>query len=89
MFPVFFNRLNGKAYRQSGNKLTFEGEKAEIINNIPRFVDSSSYASLFGEQWKEYKKTQFDSYTVSPTSESRLNCCLGEELKNNLTGKLI
>ena len=89
MFPLFFNRRNGKAYQQSGDKLTCNREVAEIINGIPRFVDSGSYASLFGDQWKAYKKTQLDSYTGSPTSESRLNRCLGDELKDNLAGKVV
>ena len=89
MFPAFYNREIGKFYERSDDRL-FAGDKtAEITNGIPRFVDSGSYASLFGDQWKEYKKTQLDSYTGSPTSESRLDRCLGDGLKDNLAGKVI
>jgi ubiquinone/menaquinone biosynthesis C-methylase UbiE len=89
MFPVFYNRKNNQPFTKAGNKYISEGTTAEIINDIPRFVDSGSYASLFGDQWKEYKKTQLDSYTGLPISENRLNRCLGDNLKDNLNGKLV
>lgn len=89
MFPDFFNRKSGRFYKRNGNQYICEGATAEVINDIPRFVDSGSYASLFGDQWKEYKKTQLDSYSGSPITESRLDRCLGTELKNNLAGKLV
>ncbi|MBK9484344.1 MAG: hypothetical protein IPO01_03770 [Chitinophagaceae bacterium] len=89
MFPEFFNRKNNQAFKKAANKYISGDAIAEIINDIPRFVDSGSYASLFGDQWKEYKKTQLDSYTGSPTSESRLSRCLGGDLKDNLKGKLV
>ena len=89
MFPSFHNRENNKPYTSVGNKYISDDKIVEIINDIPRFAASGSYASLFGDQWKEYKKTQLDSYTGSPTSESRLNRCLGDELKDNLAGKVV
>lgn len=89
MFPAFYNRKTNQPFKKEGSQYTSEGITAEIINDIPRFVDSGSYASLFGDQWKEYKKTQLDSYTGSPTSESRLDRCLGPDLKNNLEGKVV
>ena len=89
MFPSFHNRENNKPYISIGNKYISDDKTVEIINDIPRFAASGSYASLFGDQWKEYKKTQLDSYTGSPTSESRLNRCLGDELKDNLAGKVV
>ena len=89
MFPAFYNRKYNKPYLKESDKYICEGHVAEIINDIPRFIDSGSYASLFGDQWKEYKKTQLDSYTGSPTSESRLSRCLGDDLKDNLNGKLV
>lgn len=89
MFPEFYNRKNNQPFKKTDNKYISEDAVAEIINDIPRFVDSGSYASLFGDQWKEYKKTQLDSYTGSPTSESRLSRCLGDDLKDNLNGKLV
>lgn len=89
MFPIFYNRKNNQAFTKEGDQYISEGVTAEIINNIPRFVHSGSYASLFGDQWKEYKKTQLDSYTGSPTSESRLDRCLGVGLKDDLAGKVV
>jgi 2-polyprenyl-3-methyl-5-hydroxy-6-metoxy-1,4-benzoquinol methylase len=88
MFPFFYNRNLHKPFFKDGNKYVCEDSTAQIINGIPRFVDSGSYASLFGDQWKQYKKTQLDSYTGSPISESRLDRCLGD-LKNKLAGKLV
>lgn len=58
------------------------------IEAIPRFVSAGSYASLFGEQWKQYKKTQLDSYTGTNITSNRLNRCLGN-LKDNLSDKLV
>jgi 2-polyprenyl-3-methyl-5-hydroxy-6-metoxy-1,4-benzoquinol methylase len=89
MFPTFYNRQNNTPYTKVDDKYISGNKVATIISDIPRFVDSGSYASLFGDQWKEYKKTQLDSYTGSPISESRLDRCLGNELKNNLAGKLV
>ncbi len=89
MFPSFYNRKNYKPYTKVDNKYISDDNTAEIINDIPRFAASGSYASLFGDQWKEYKKTQLDSYTGSPTSESRLDRCMGNGLKDNLGGKIV
>jgi ubiquinone/menaquinone biosynthesis C-methylase UbiE len=89
MFPQFYNRKNNKPFVKVDDEYISGDEKATVINGITRFVDSGSYASLFGDQWKEYKKTQLDSYTGSPISELRLNRCLGDDLKNNLAGKVV
>jgi SAM-dependent methyltransferase len=89
MFPSFYNRKNNKLYTKVGDNYISDNSIAPIIDDIPRFVDSGSYASLFGDQWKQYKKTQLDSYSGSPISETRLNRCLGDNLKNTLTGKLV
>ena len=88
MFPAFYNRKYNKPYSKNGDQYVCENSVAEIISDIPRFVDSGSYASLFGDQWKEYKKTQLDSYTGSPISESRLDRCLGD-MKDKLAGKQV
>jgi len=88
MFPKFYNRSKQKDYQHNGNLYTCDDVNAEIIAGIPRFVPSGSYASLFGDQWKEYKKTQLDSYSGSPITETRLDRCLGE-LKNDLKGKQV
>ena len=88
MFPAFYNRKNHKTYSKKGDKHICEDSIAAIIGGIPRFVTQGSYALLFGDQWKQYKKTQLDSYSGSPISESRLNRCLGD-LKDALIGKLV
>ena len=88
MFPEFYNRKYKKPYSASGDKFICGEKIVEVISGIPRFANDGSYASLFGDQWKQYKKTQLDSYTGSPISEDRLNRCLGD-LKNNLNGKVV
>lgn len=60
-----------------------------IVSGIPRFVDSDNYSAAFGEQWKRYSKTQLDSYTGQPITETRLRRCFGEEVWAGLRGKLI
>jgi 2-polyprenyl-3-methyl-5-hydroxy-6-metoxy-1,4-benzoquinol methylase len=88
MFPEFYNRKNNQAFQKTDNKYINGDTVAEIVNNIPLFVDGGSYASLFGDQWKHYKKTQLDSYSGSPITETRLDRCLGA-LKDNLKDKLL
>ena len=88
MFPEFYNRKYKKPYSASGGKFVCDDKIVEMIAGIPRFASDGSYASLFGDQWKQYKKTQLDSYTGSPITENRLNRCLGD-LKDNLNGKLV
>lgn len=88
MFPAFYNRKNNKPYLKEENKFVCDDEEVEVIAGIPRFAKDGSYASLFGDQWKRYKKTQLDSYSGSPITETRLNRCLGS-LKDNLQGKLV
>ena len=88
MFPSFYNRKLNKLYTAAGDKFICEDKTVNIIGSIPRFVEEGSYASLFGDQWKQYKKTQLDSFSGVPISENRFNLTLGE-LKDNLQGKLV
>ncbi len=88
MFPAFFNRTKGMLYTPDEDQYTCDGYTVPIENGIPRFVKSGSYASLFGDQWKKYRKTQLDSFSGSPISTNRLNRCLGE-FKEDLSGKLV
>ncbi len=88
MFPVFYNRKTNKQYNLQNGQLTCDNITVEQKNNILRFVPSGSYASLFGDQWKVYKKTQLDSYSGVPITETRLNRCLGPELQS-LQGKTV
>ena len=88
MFPLFYNRKYNKPYLQVGEKFICEDKQVNVVEEVPRFASDGSYASLFGDQWKQYKKTQLDSYTGSPITENRLDRCLGD-LKDNLKGKLV
>jgi 2-polyprenyl-3-methyl-5-hydroxy-6-metoxy-1,4-benzoquinol methylase len=87
-FPPFYNRKLNKPYLQQDGKYTCDSIVAEVKAGIPRFAADGSYASLFGDQWKQYKKTQLDSYSGSPITETRLNRCLGD-LKDGLAGKVV
>jgi len=88
MFPKFYNRKNNKYYEFDGEKLVCDNVVVKSENNIFRFVETGKYASLFGDQWKAYKKTQLDSYSGIPITKNRLDRCLGE-LKDDLKGKLV
>jgi len=55
-----------------------------VVNGIPRFVPQDNYASAFGLQWKNFAKTQLDSFNGTKISQERLERCLGfpiEQLK--------
>jgi len=88
MFPKYYNRKYNKYYTNNENDIICDEKIVSYVEGIPRFVDFGSYASLFGDQWKQYKKTQLDSYSGSPISEKRLKRCLGA-LKDNLQGKIV
>lgn len=88
MFPRFYNRKKAKYYGQENNQWICDELTVKTENGIPRFVPDGSYASLFGDQWKRYRKTQLDSFSGSPISENRINRCLGP-LSNELRGKLV
>jgi 2-polyprenyl-3-methyl-5-hydroxy-6-metoxy-1,4-benzoquinol methylase len=88
MFPTFFNRKKIKQYSRVDDHWACDEMEISIENNIPRFAPNGSYASLFGDQWKEYKKTQLDSYTGTSISAERLNRCLGD-MAGKLKDKLV
>lgn len=88
MFPEFYNRTKKKYFHLVNNRWTCDEVEFETVNGIPRFVKTGSYASLFGDQWKQYKKTQLDSYSGTTISADRLNRCLGD-LKDKLAGKTV
>ncbi len=67
----------------SSNEISYQ-----IINHIPRFIDTESYAGAFGYQWRVFQKTQLDSYTKVNYSQSRLERVLGAEA-NTLAGKTV
>lgn len=59
-----------------------------VVSGVPRFVESSGYASSFGLQWNAYRTTQLDSRTNWPLSRDRLSRCIGESLES-LRGKSV
>ena len=65
-----------------------KGEKIPVINGIPRFVDSSNYASAFGNQCNRFQKTQLDSSIGFNLSEDRVQRCFGKHF-NDLSGKQV
>ena len=55
------NPRTGLPLIHRGNKLIDEnGSKFPIIDGIPRFVDSKSYAESFDFQWEKFSKTQLE-----------------------------
>lgn len=73
--------------QSDGSVLTCEhGHGFPIINGIPRFVETGSYAASFGPQWLKYRQTQLDSFTKETLSADRARRCLGEGLWKNLEG---
>jgi SAM-dependent methyltransferase len=72
---------NTKDHLEDSPYLTCQsGCRFPIVNNIPRFVALSNYASTFGLQWNAFRKTQLDSYTGTTISRDRLTRCLGGSL---------
>jgi ubiquinone/menaquinone biosynthesis C-methylase UbiE/uncharacterized protein YbaR (Trm112 family) len=45
----------------------------DIIQHIPRFVQTADYVRGFGLEWTKHAKTQYDSYTGSNISETRFH----------------
>jgi len=64
------------------------GCRVLIVRDIPRFVASSAYATGFGLQWNQFRKTQLDSYTHTTISRERLTQALGGKLEI-LKGKAV
>ena len=81
----FVSPQSGKKLTAQNNALTSEsGESFPVVNGIPRFVPQDNYASAFGLQWKNFAKTQLDSFNGTHISQERLERCLGfpiEQLK--------
>jgi 2-polyprenyl-3-methyl-5-hydroxy-6-metoxy-1,4-benzoquinol methylase len=73
--------------RSNGAELTCERRHAfSIIDGIPRFVQTGSYAAGFGPQWLKYRQTQLDSFTGESLSANRARRCIGEHTWNRLEG---
>ncbi len=83
----FVSPLSGKKLTPQNNELISEtGEKFPVVNGIPRFVPQDNYASAFGLQWKNFAKTQLDSFNGTKISQERLERCLGFPIEQ-LQGK--
>lgn len=57
------------------------GCRFPVVNEIPRFVSADNYASGFGLQWNEFRRTQLDSHTRTTISRDRLERCAGGSLE--------
>jgi 2-polyprenyl-3-methyl-5-hydroxy-6-metoxy-1,4-benzoquinol methylase len=62
---------------QGGFLVSASGEQFPVVNQIPRFVPADNYANAFGFQWKNFAKTQLDSFNGTQISQLRLERCLG------------
>lgn len=63
-----------------------QGCEFPVVKDIPRFVPTDSYAAAFGKQWLHYRKTQLDSFTGVPITETRMERCFGPQLWNKMQG---
>lgn len=83
MFIPFISPDSGESLKQDGDFfISDSGEKFPVINGIPRFVSSDSYAAAFGHQWKTHPKIQLDSFNGADISKLRLIRCLGAPLES-------
>jgi 2-polyprenyl-3-methyl-5-hydroxy-6-metoxy-1,4-benzoquinol methylase len=81
----FVSPTTGEKLTEKENTLVSDtGQTYPVINGIPRFVPADNYASAFGLQWKNFAKTQLDSFSGTKITQLRLERCLGfpiEQLK--------
>jgi SAM-dependent methyltransferase len=47
------------------------GAAFPVLDGVPRFVPAENYASSFGLQWNQFRRTQLDSYSGLPISRQR------------------
>lgn len=73
---------------KSGTLTTADGRFTyPIIDFIPRFVPESNYADNFGLEWNAYARTQYDSTSGFPLSETRF--FEATQWPRDLTGEII
>ena len=65
----------------SGALLCPLGCRFPVVGGIPRFGPADDYASGFGLQWNQFRKTQLDSHTGTSISRDRLTRCFGGTLE--------
>lgn len=66
-------RRVGAAIEQGMLVSTQTGKAYPIVRGIPRFVDSSNYATSFGLQWNTFRTVQIDSETSGAHSKHRFD----------------
>jgi 2-polyprenyl-3-methyl-5-hydroxy-6-metoxy-1,4-benzoquinol methylase len=86
---IYFSKVSQAFFANESENLVSSNDTIPIVNGIPRFVKSDNYASAFGRQWNRFQKTQLDSSIKFPLSQERLKRCLGDDLWDNLDGKLV
>ena len=84
---INYYNTTSKKFLKKKSIYYFDGvNKIPIIKKIPRFVRRKiDYAEMWGKQWSIYQRTQFDSFTKTNLSKSRLEHILGfsvERLKH-------
>jgi SAM-dependent methyltransferase len=88
-FPPYWCREHRCELHLDARSLSCPGGPHEIPlrDGIPRFVSGSTYADLFGAQWKRYRLTQLDSYTGTTISRDRARRAIGESRWDDLAGR--
>jgi 2-polyprenyl-3-methyl-5-hydroxy-6-metoxy-1,4-benzoquinol methylase len=59
-----------------------------VTRGIPRFT-SEGYSSAFGYQWKNFAKTQFDSFTRTSITKNRVTEACGEHVWNKMNASRV
>jgi len=77
MIP-FVDPSTGEQLEQMEDILASDsGRRYPIVDGIPRFVETESYAAGFGLEWTIHGDTQLDSRTGRTVSKERLERCIG------------
>ena len=66
----------------AGELVSERGERYPIVDGVPRFAVTESYAASFGVEWSRWSRTQFDSENVGGPMEGHT-----ESMWNAVTGK--
>ncbi len=88
LLPYYSPKTGEQLYLNGDQLISNTGEHFPLINGIPRFVPEDNYASAFGLQWKNFAKTQLDSFSRTDITQSRLERCLGFPI-SELKGKTL
>ncbi|MBK9319579.1 MAG: hypothetical protein IPM91_12700 [Bacteroidetes bacterium] len=82
LLPYYSPKTGEQLYLNGDQLISNTGEHFPLINGIPRFVPEDNYASAFGLQWKNFAKTQLDSFSRTDITQSRLERCLGFQFRS-------